>query len=90
MSKILSTSVVGFAGMYQWKVGDLGAHTSFLLVQRNILSAPVPVQLQLVGQGKPSRIPTRPHRTVGTKYHLEFSLVTWVCKADSITIQLND
>ena len=37
--------VVGFAGMCPWKVGDLGVHTSFLLVQSNILSAPVPVQL---------------------------------------------
>ena len=29
-------------------------------------------------------------RTVGFKYHLRFSFVAWVCKANSITVQLND
>ena len=41
--------------MESWKSQ---AHTSFLLrSQSNILLAPVPVQLQLVGQGKLLRIP---------------------------------
>ena len=60
MSKTVSTSVVGSVGMCSWKVGGLGAHTGLLLVQSNILSAPVPVQFQLAGQGKLSRIPPRP------------------------------
>ena len=49
MSKILFTSLVGSSGMCPWKVGGLGAHTGLFLVQSNILSAPVPVQLQFAG-----------------------------------------
>ena len=60
MRKILSTSVVSSSGMCPWKVGGLGAHTGLLLVRSNILSARVPVQLQLAGQGELSRIPPRP------------------------------
>ena len=59
MSKVLSTSVVGCSGMCPWKVGGFGAHTGLLLVQSNILSASVRVQLQLAGQGKLSRIPPK-------------------------------
>ena len=53
MSKILSTSVVGFAGMYQWKVEDLGAHTSFLLVQRNIFQLLCQFSCNLLDRGNP-------------------------------------
>ena len=83
MSKILSTSVLGFAGMYQWKVGDLGAHTSFLLVQRNTFSS-YASSVATCWTGETLKDSNK------AAQNLEFSLVTWVCKADSITIQLND
>ena len=65
----------------------LGLISQAHLQSKAILSAPG--QVKLSGT-LPRRTTWRTWRTVGTKYHLGYSFVTWVCKADSVSIQLDD